>query len=727
MDWGSVGVDCVNDFLRSGDGRRLMRLLGRRPTAVETAVVQVMWSEHCSYRRSKYFLRQLSLLSSAPLLVGMGENAGVVQLTSDLAVAFKVESHNHPSALMPYQGAATGVGGILRDILAMGAWPVALLNSLHFDLYSEEGKRLFGEVVRGIGDYGNCVGVPTIGGEIVSHPCYRWNPLVNVACLGKVSPDRIYRSSTARSGDVLLYFGNRTGRDGLEGALFASLPLEAGGGKSAVQVADPFMGRLVMLAAIELAERGIPSAMQDMGAAGLTCAGGELAYKSGLGLRLYLDNLPLRVGDLRPEELLLSESQERMLVAVPAERRGEAEEVLRKYPLDYAWVGELGVDGGMEVFFQGKRVVSLPLEVLLEGCPLLEYPHIQVERAISPVGRPLAFPSCEELLGECEHIFLSKEPIYRQFDYEVQLRTVGKPGSGKSLLYDQESGCLISFTMESRAGWVSVHSYWGTLAVLALAYRSSIANGAMPLGLSDCLNFPSPERERTMVDFAGVVSALREASVQWELPVSGGNVSFYNESVEGRILPTPVFVFVGKSVLTLDYLSDLRQPGYLYTTSERSFLHSEVLFFYSLRKGGYSITPPVVDLQKERRLARIILELSSRYGEVFWVQAINKGGLLKRILEHFASFDLDIHCFAEGQSEVDFLFGEGEGSYLFYIPEGKVGLEKVLRAKLRDFSFRRVAHIRRGKGWLYFNGKSFLDLKPWLERSKVANFFDSFF
>ncbi len=727
----------IDQILSAHQKEALLRGLGREPTYAELAMVSAMWSEHCGYTHSRHFLKQLPR-EAAHVLAGPGENAGIIRVSDDLAIAFKIESHNHPSAVVPYQGAATGVGGILRDIFTMGAEPVALMNSLHFDIRAPRGKRIAEHVVDGIADYGNCTGIPTVAGEYSSYPWYVDNPLVNVVCVGMLKPKQVLKASTAQPGDLVLYFGNKTGRDGTGGAIFASLNLtdNTREQKSAVQVADPFMGKLIMQATLELIRRGIPSAMQDMGAAGITCSTSEIAYKSGLGIEVDLDAVPVRAPGITAEEILLSESQERMLATVPPDRKHLAEEILNRYPLDYAWVGVINDSFDMTVHCDGDEAASMPLDLLVDGCPVEDYSSLTPERLREGRDRSVDLtgiagltprasdavsetPSLNDLLNTYQNTshYASTRFIYEQFDYEINQRTIGGPGDDHTLLFDPESKRAIALTVHARSPWTLQHAYRGTRAVLAAAFRRSIAAGAYPLGLSNCLNFPSPEREETVIDFGGTTLAMTEFCNTMEIPVTGGNVSFYNESDVGAIAPTPVFVMVGKSFLGPDRYRYTGGTGTLYLVGAPRLQAGDLYAVWRLQRDGtlQEAQVPEVDFEREHELGMALLRLYDEHAEACGVYDVGKGGLFKRLVEQFARPDRDI-LLAHGLPwrPEDLLFGEGPCTYLVFVPS-KSSVD--VQAHLAAFEVAEIARIAFGRGYLRGDMLDDLDLKPFRRKA----------
>lgn len=734
----------IDSILTEREKQTLLSGLGREPSSAELAMVSAMWSEHCGYKHSRHFLKRLPR-DGEHVLAGPGENAGIIRLGDDLAIAFKIESHNHPSAVVPYQGAATGVGGILRDIFTMGAEPIALMNSLHFDIREHRGKWIAEHVVDGIADYGNCTGIPTVGGEYSSYPWYADNPLVNVVCVGKLKPEQVLKASTANSGDLVLYFGNKTGRDGAGGAIFASLNLtdETRGQKSAVQVADPFMGKLIMQATLELIRRGIPSAMQDMGAAGIVCSTAEIAHKSGLGIRVNLDAVPVRAPGITAEEILLSESQERMLATVSPDKRHLAEEILNRYPLDYAWIGEINDSVDISVRFQEVEVACAPLDMLVDGCPVEDYASLTPERlregkdrsadlagiagmgeakggtGVPPHPAEAEGPEFKELLDAYLNTSHYTAPtyIFEQFDYEINQRTMAGPGDDHTLLYDPESDRAIALTVHSRSAWTALHAYRGTRAVLASAFRRSIAAGAYPLGMSNCLNYPSPDREETMIDFGGTTLAMGEFCNAMSVPVTGGNVSFYNESDIGAIAPTPVFVLVGESVLGVDRFRYAGETGALYMVGAAVLEMGDLYAMWRLGRDGTlrGGVVPEVDYDREQALGMTLLNLYRAYPGEIWARDIGKGGLFKRLIEFFARPNRDI-LLSHGlpwRGE-DLLFGEGPCSYLVFVPAGAA---VDVTAKLAPFGVREIARVAAGHGRLRGELVDDIDLMPFRQKN----------
>jgi phosphoribosylformylglycinamidine synthase subunit PurL len=534
---------------------RIKAILGRDPNFTELGVFSVMWSEHCSYKNTKLELKKFPTTGPGILVKAGEENAGVIDIGDGWAIAFKMESHNHPSAVEPFQGAATGVGGIIRDIFTMGARPVFLLNSLRFgpiegsSPISGQNRRLFRGVVAGIAHYGNCIGVPTIGGEVAFDESYNGNPLVNVFCLGVLRHDQIARGAAAGVGNPVFYVGSETGRDGLAGAAFASRDLtdESKKDRPAVQVGDPFKGKLLLEACLELLASGAVAGIQDMGAAGLTCSTCETASRGGTGVEIDLAHIPKREPGMTPYEILLSESQERMLIIV---RRGEekrVKEIFEKWDLPYAEAGKVTADGMMRVLDHGKIEVEIPAKKLAEDAPIYK------REAIAPtLSTPMSHDSIAKVdPGESllrllrDPTVASKNWIYRQYDHTVRAGTIVPPGSDAAVFFVREAGKFLAATCDCNSAYCKLDPREGAKIAVAEAARNLICSGATPLAITDNLNFGNPYRPENFWQLRESVEGLAEACRRFNTPVVGGNVSLYNESPAGSVDPTPTVGMVG--------------------------------------------------------------------------------------------------------------------------------------------------------------------------------------
>jgi phosphoribosylformylglycinamidine synthase II len=593
---------------------RILEMLGRTPTLTELGVFSALWSEHCSYKHSKPVLKTFPT-AGPHVIQGPGENAGVLRLPDGWAVAFKIESHNHPSAVEPYQGAATGVGGILRDVFTMGARPVALLNSLRFGpLDRPRNRYLFAGVVRGIGDYGNCVGVPTLGGEVNFAPGYTGNPLVNAMCVGLLRERDLIRAAAQGVGNVLLCVGARTGRDGIHGASFASEELSEASEsrRPQVQVGDPFSEKLLLEASLELISSRLIVAIQDMGAAGLTSSSAEMAARGGVGVEIDTGLVPTREEGMTPYEILLSESQERMLVVAEPAHVPEIQAVCAKWELTATPIGHVTDDGIFRVRHHGQTVVAIPGQRLVEDCPVY-YPEARESEdarlrrsTIDPADPVVDLEGAlEMLLGQPD--IASMRWVYEQYDSTVQASTVIPPGSDAGVIRVPGSAFGLAMTVDCNARLVALDPYEGGKAAVAEAARNVACTGATPLGITNCLNFGNPERPEVFFQFREAARGIADACRAFGTPVTGGNVSFYNESPAGAVDPTPVIGMIGLLPRVEDRVgSYFDSPGdevfILGQTSGilgGSAYWAEVCDFV----GGDA---PAVDLEAELRLQRLL-------------------------------------------------------------------------------------------------------------------------
>lgn len=542
--------------LTTEEYQRVRNMLGRDPTFTELGIVSALWNEHCSYKHSKNILRTLPTEGPA-VIQGPGENAGVVSIGDGIAIAFKIESHNHPSAVEPYQGAATGVGGILRDVFTMGARPIAMLNSLRFgSLDSARNRYLFAGVVKGVGDYGNCVGIPTVAGEIVFDPAYDGNPLVNAMCVGVLREDEIIRAKAEGVGNPILCVGARTGRDGIHGASFASEDLSAASEakRPRVQVGDPFTEKLLLEASLELIRSGNIVAIQDMGAAGLTSSSAEMAARGDVGVTIDTSRVPVRESGMTPYEILLSESQERMLVVAHKGREDAVIEILRKWDLTAEVIGEVIAEPMYRVT-EGERVVAeFPGSALVTDCP--RYDVRGEEDPAAAQRRTFDAHSVAPLAEESDPVWTllrllstptiaSKRWAYMQYDSTVRTNTVIGPGGDAAVIRIRGTDRAIAVKTDCNGRYVALDPRVGGRIAVVEAARNVACTGARPLAITNCLNFGNPTRPEIFFQFREAVAGMAEACVALETPVTGGNVSFYNESPTGAVYPTPVVGMVG--------------------------------------------------------------------------------------------------------------------------------------------------------------------------------------
>jgi len=656
---------------------RIEALLSRTPTFAELGIFSALWSEHCSYKHSKPVLKTLPV-TGPQVVQGPGENAGVLRLPHGWAVAFKIESHNHPSAVEPYQGAATGAGGILRDVFTMGARPVALLNSLRFGPLDDARNRyLFAGVVRGIGDYGNCVGIPTLGGEVDFGPGYAGNPLVNAMCVGLLKERDLIRARAHGVGNVLLCVGSRTGRDGIHGASFASEELTEASEqrRPQVQVGDPFTEKLLMEASLELIASGHIVAIQDMGAAGLTSSSAEMAARGGVGVEIDLALVPTREPGMTPYEILLSESQERMLVVARPDRVAQVRAIAAKWELDATPIGRVTDDGMYRCRWQDQIVVEIPGRPLVEEAPVY-HPEALEDQAIARLrsARPTphtSLPTPEECLLRLldDPSIASKRWVFEQYDSTVQASTVIAPGGDAGVLRVRGETFGLAVSTDGNARYVFLDPYEGGKAAVAEAARNVACTGARPLGITNCLNFGSPERPAVFYQFKEACRGIADACRALGTPVTGGNVSFYNESPGGAVDPTPVIGMVG--LLTrADHAvpSFAGAPGdaVLILGETRAELGGSALWASVL--GFVGGEPPRVDLEQERRLVDLLATAAER-GLLRSAHDCSHGGLVVALAEvalggpyaeHGFGLDIDLTSYAVRLSPYELLFSESQ-------------------------------------------------------------------
>jgi phosphoribosylformylglycinamidine synthase len=620
---------------------QILALLGRDPSLAELAMYSVMWSEHCSYKSSKVHLGGLP--SEGPLVLqGPGENAGVVDAGDGLAVVFKIESHNHPSFVEPFQGAATGVGGIIRDVLAMGARPLATLNSLRFgDLAEPLQRRLLDGVVAGIGHYGNCVGVATVGGEVAFDPCYQGNPLVNALTVGVAPADRLLRGRAERPGDLAVLLGARTGRDGIGGAsVLASAAFAEGDAakRPNVQVGDPFQEKLLIEACLELVEAGLLAGLQDLGAAGISCATSEVAARAGMGMEVDLDAVPLREPSMEAWEVLISESQERMLALVDPDRLDQVLAVCGRWGVAASVVGRMvpaGGDGGrLAVRFRGELVADVPCRSLADEGPVYRRPLVPPSPPRAPAEVPLdADPAAAVLALAADPTCASKRWVYEQYDRYVGRGTVAGPGSDAAVVRLPGSRRAVAVATDGNGRYARLDPAAGAALAVAEAARNVACSGARPVATTNCLNFASPERPEVMGDFAAAVVGLGAACRALGVPVTGGNVSFYNESDGRPVHPTPVVGVLG----LLDDAAAALPSGFPRAGLDVWLLGGTGADFggsawQRLAAGRLEGPPPALDLEAEAALQRLLVELAAG-GLLACAHDCSDGGLAVALVE----------------------------------------------------------------------------------------------
>jgi phosphoribosylformylglycinamidine synthase len=656
--------------LKPDEYARIVKLIGRTPTFTELGIFSAMWNEHCSYKSSKIHLRTLP--TKAPWVIqGPGENAGVVDIGDGLAVVFKMESHNHPSFIEPYQGAATGVGGILRDVFTMGARPIACLNALSFgDPKHPKTRHLVGGVVAGIGGYGNSFGVPTVGGEVRFHHRYDGNCLVNAMAVGIAEKDKIFYAKATGIGMPIVYLGSKTGRDGIHGATMASAEFgaDAEEKRPTVQVGDPFSEKLLLEACLEIMAKGCVIAIQDMGAAGLTCSAVEMGAKGDLGVTLDLDEVPCRETGMSAYEMMLSESQERMLMVLKPEKEKEAEAIFRKWGLDFAIVGKTTSTKRFLVRHGGAVMADLPIKELGDEAPVYDRPSTpgakQAVIEAASIEPPMALAEAlETLIGSPD--LCSKRWVWEQYDHVILGNTVQRPGGDAAVVRINEGPKGLALTSDVTPRYCEADPYEGGKQAVAEAYRNLTAVGARPLAVTDNLNFGNPERPEIMGQLVGCVRGIGEACRTLDFPVVSGNVSLYNETNGKAILPTPTIGAVGllddfAKSMTLAFKAE--DEAILLVGETRGWLGQSLY----LREvcGQEEGAPPSVDLAAERRHGDFVRDLVGN-GLVTAVHDVSDGGLLVALAEMAMASGIGAVLEApSGIAAHGFWFGEDQGRYV---------------------------------------------------------------
>jgi phosphoribosylformylglycinamidine synthase subunit PurL len=688
--------------LTESEYRKIVGILKREPNFTELGIFSVMWSEHCSYKSSRVHLRRLP--TKGPMVLqGPGENAGIVDIGDGLAVAYKIESHNHPSFIEPFQGAATGVGGILRDIFTMGARPIAAMNSLRFGpLDKQQNKRILEGVVGGIAFYGNCFGVPTVGGEVYFADCYSQNPLVNAFALGIFERDKIFYGRAAGIGNPVIYVGAKTGRDGIHGATMASAGFgeDAGAKRPNVQIGDPFMEKLLLEACIEAMHQGLIVGIQDMGAAGLTCSSCEMGARAGTGVELDLDAVPQREAGMTAYEIMLSESQERMLLVADKAKEKEVFEIFHKWGLDAVTVGRVTGDGLLRVRQHGAVVAEIPNGALADEGPVYERPMLPPKAALSARLDDFTFlDGCQSSVVET---FLSesndwnkllklavtspnlssRQWVWQQYDHMVQSNTMVGPGSDAAVVRVKGTRKALAMTLDGPGYRVTRYPREGAKMAVAEACRNIVCSGGRPLAATNCLNFGNPEHPEVMWQFSEVVDGMTEACDFFGTPITGGNVSFYNETFGGDIYPTPVLGMVGLiEDLSLVTSSSFRDEG-----------DSIVLVEPVNRLAGK------IDLQDERAVQSLV-ESAIRDGLVKSAHDTSEGGLAVALAEscyatlHRAALGAEVQIPSHLDVRKD-LFGEVSSRVLLTTTAASELRKRAERAGLNSFYLGKVGGKR---------------------------------
>ncbi|MBA3265164.1 MAG: phosphoribosylformylglycinamidine synthase subunit PurL [Nocardioidaceae bacterium] len=695
--------------LKSDEEAHLREILGRRPTSSELAMYSVMWSEHCSYKSSKVHLRrfgeQVTDAMRKHLMVGIGENAGVVDIGQGYAVTFKVESHNHPSYIEPYQGAATGVGGIVRDILSMGARPVAVMDALRFGpLEAPDTQRVLPGVVAGVGGYGNCLGLPNIGGETVFDPSYAGNPLVNALCVGVMRHEDIHLANASGTGNQIILYGATTGGDGIGGvSILASEAFDTQGSarRPSVQVGDPFMEKLLIECTLEVFAEHLVAGIQDLGGAGLSCATSELASAGDGGMHVWLDRVPLRDESLAPEEILMSESQERMMAVVEPAHVSRFLEICAKWDVDATVIGEVTDTGRLVIEWYGDTVVDVPPRTVASEGPVYERPFARpIWQDSLQAGDASTLPrptTGEGLRATVLQLVASpnlcdKSWITNQYDRYVQGNTVlAQPEDAGILRVDEQSGLGIAVSTDCNGRFAKLDPFTGAQLALAESYRNVATAGARPLAVTDCLNFGSPEDPDVMWQFAEATRGLSQGCEALGIPVTGGNVSFYNQTGAEPILPTPVVGVLG----VIDDVTRRTPIGfttegqqiYLLGTTRDELSGSEWAHVAHGHLGGL---PPVVDLEMEAQLADLLIN-ASRDGLIDAAHDLADGGLAQALVESCLRYDVGARVWLPDELDPFVaLFSESTARVIVAVPRSE-------EVRFTDMcAARRFPHVRMG-------------------------------
>ena len=666
----------------------ILSSLKREPTITELGIFSAMWSEHCSYKSSKTWLKKLPTKNNK-VIQGPGENAGVIDLGDGDAAVFKMESHNHPSFIEPYQGAATGVGGIMRDVFTMGARPVALLNSIRFgDTDHPKTKHLLTGVVSGIGGYGNCMGVPTVGGEVEFNSCYNDNILVNAMCVGIAKIDKIFYSKASGIGNSVVYVGSKTGRDGIHGATMASAEFDDDSDEKrpTVQVGDPFAEKLLLEACLELMTMDIIIAIQDMGAAGLTSSAVEMASKGGVGINLNLDMVPCREKKMSAYEIMLSESQERMLMIIEPDKEQEAKAVFDKWGLDFATIGILTDTNHLVINHNDELKAEIRLDILESGAPSYDRPYKIIKE--SAFDESLVKETAESPINILKRLInspnlSSRKWVWEQYDHMVMNDTILRPGGDAAIVRVHGTNKGLAISTDSTPRYCSADPVEGGKQAVAESWRNITSVGALPIAITDCMNFGNPEKEEIMGQFAGVVTGMIEACEILDYPVVSGNVSLYNETNGKGINPTPAIGGVGL-IENLNHFSTPhlkrdndtvllvgKTDGYL----GQSIYAKEILNIIS----GL---PPKVNLKNEKKIGDVIRDLIN-INKLDTVHDISDGGFLVALTEMSISGGIGVKIHLDEKDvSPKFLFGEDQGRYIISVPDELISdILRILESK----------------------------------------------
>ena len=670
----------VDHGLKKEEFSKICELLKRTPNITELAIFSAMWNEHCSYKSSRKHLKKLHT-KGKQVIQGPGENAGVIDIGDNDAIVFKIESHNHPSFIEPYQGAATGVGGIMRDVFTMGARPIANLNSIHFgSIQNKKTKNLLRGVVKGIGGYGNCIGVPTIAGQTSFDESYNGNILVNAMTLGLVNKNKIFYSKAAGLDKPVIYVGSKTGRDGIHGASMASTTFDdkIEEKKPTVQVGDPFTEKLLLEACLELMEDNSIIAIQDMGAAGLTSSSVEMASKGNLGINLDLSKVPCREEKMTPYEIMLSESQERMLIVLENGKEDHAKKIFQKWNLDFAVIGKTTNSKKIELIFKNKKVAEIPINLLAENAPLYD-------RKWKPIKLPQKLKFNKENfqslnLSDCLKKIISdpniceKKWIWDQYDHTVMGDTIQKPGGDAGVVRVHGTKKAVAASVDSSAVYCHSHPLTGGKQIVCESWRNLISVGAKPLAITNCLNFGNPEKEKNMGEFVECVQGITEASKYLDFPVVSGNVSFYNETNDMGIKPTPAIGGVGlikdyETMLTMEF----KKNGNIVYVIGKTEGHLDQSIFAKNILNEKKGPPPNINLFNEKNIGETILELIKNK-LIITCHDVSVGGILTAVSKMCikSKKGLKINKLKGLSNKFEYFFGEDQARYIVEVKKENI-------------------------------------------------------
>ena len=672
----------IKHGLTTEEYNKIIKLMGRNPNLVELGIFSAMWNEHCSYKSSRIWLQTLPTKNKY-VIQGPGENAGVVDFGDGDVVIFKIESHNHPSYIEPYQGAATGVGGILRDVFTMGARPVANLNSIRFGSPNhEKTKYLLNGVVSGIGGYGNCIGVPTVGGETEFDECYNGNILVNAMNIGVAKKNKVFYSIASGVGNPVVYVGSKTGRDGIHGATMASAEFDedSESKKPTVQVGDPFTEKLLLEACLELMQKKSIVSIQDMGAAGLTSSSIEMASKGDLGIKINLNLIPCRENNMTPYEIMLSESQERMLMVLKKGKEKEARKIFEKWGLDFAIIGQLTNSKKLELEFNKKNVCSIPIHSLGDNAPkykrdFITYNYPKIINYDSDIEKFDIKNSLIKILSH--HNYSNKSWVWEQYDHMVMTDTIQKPGGDSAVIRYHGKNKGIAATVDCVPRYCKAHPKSGAMQAVCETWRNLISVGAQPIAITNCLNFGNPEKKEIMGQFVDSINGMREACETLNYPVISGNVSLYNETNGVAIYPTPTIGGVGilKNINNMMTLNFKNTENIIAVVGETSGHLSQSALIYDVM-GNKEGPPPQINLKEEKKNGLFVSDLIKNK-LVAAVHDVSHGGIIVTVAEMCMASNIGAKIKVSGSNidKIKYLFSEDQARYLIEI--SKKNLEKV--------------------------------------------------